>query len=436
MATRDDGKTSPFMDDPDLQTNIDSEKKKTIIRDSVLNPNMNQQQQAGDPQNALPHGQQVPHGQQQQQQQQAPPGQQQLHQQQERQIAELQAALEQVQYDMRQINVIQRREIERKSIIDEQHLNPNAKTADDELSRLLKRAAITPAPRAPPPLRNILSQETTAIRPYNTEYGRIALDIDRQLNDQMVLRETLTNSMQMMLVDKRTTAELTNREKESVTRLTRLMENAAQSIADLEQRKKSVIESQYKDPRTLQMPTYDAPPATYRRHHMVMNGSSIRDNVGIFNPKSSTADIYRTWKNLRKYGMQNYFTEEDYIEAFTKVVEGEAVGQLDNMITSNFNLEKILKFWAGIYGGKRNLQTESSNSKLPEKEKRASPGSNVESSSHHRTICPPIRHHSMAGNPDCTPPRCTKQNHHTSSSKTHQCHRRKSSNGWIQSYFR
>jgi hypothetical protein len=143
-----------------------------------------------------------------------------------------------------------------------------------------------------------------------------------------------------------------------VTRLTRLIENAAQSIADLEQRKKSVIESQYKDPRTLQMPTYDAPPATHRRHHMVMNGSSIRDNVGIFNPKSSTADIYRTWKNLRKYGMQNYFTEEDYIEAFTKVVEGEAVGQLDNMITSNFNLEKILKFWAGIYGGKRNLQTE------------------------------------------------------------------------------
>jgi hypothetical protein len=240
MATRDDGKTSPFMDDPDLQTNIDSEKKKTIIRDSVLNPNMNQQQQAGDPQNAQPHGQQVPHGQQlphgqQQQQQQAPPGQQQLHQQQERRIAELQAALEQVQYDMRQINVIQKREIERKRIIDEQHLNPNAETTDDELSRLLKRAAITPAPRAPPPLRNILSQETTAIRPYNTEYGRIALDINRQLNDQMVLRETLTNSMQMMLVDKRTTAKLTNREKESVTRLTRLIENAAQSIADLEQ---------------------------------------------------------------------------------------------------------------------------------------------------------------------------------------------------------
>jgi hypothetical protein len=155
MATRDDGKTSPFMDDPDLQNNIDSEKKKPIIRDSVLNPNMNQQQQAGNPQNAPPHGQQLPHGQQQQQQQQqqqAPPGQQQIHQQQERRIAELQAALEQVQYDMRQINVIQRREIERKRIINEQHLNPNAETADDELSRLLKRAALTPAPRAPPPL--------------------------------------------------------------------------------------------------------------------------------------------------------------------------------------------------------------------------------------------------------------------------------------------
>jgi hypothetical protein len=100
----------------------------------------------------------------------------------------------------------------------------------------------------------------------------------------MVLRETLTNSMQMMLVDKRTTAELTNREKESLTRLTRLIENAAQSIADLEQRKKCVIESQYKDPRTLQMPTYNAPPATHRRHHMVMNGSSIRDNQASSTP--------------------------------------------------------------------------------------------------------------------------------------------------------
>jgi hypothetical protein len=30
MATRDDGKTSPFMDDPDLQNNIDSEKKNLL----------------------------------------------------------------------------------------------------------------------------------------------------------------------------------------------------------------------------------------------------------------------------------------------------------------------------------------------------------------------------------------------------------------------
>jgi hypothetical protein len=221
---------------------------------------------------------------------------------------------------MCQMNVIRRPEIERKRIIEEQQLNPIAETTEDELSQLLKQAAITPAPRAPPPLRNILSQEKTAIRPFNTEYGRIALDIDWQLSDQMVVRETLTNSMQMMLVGKRTTAELTNREKESVRRLTRLIENAAQSIANLEQRKKSVIKSQRKDPCTLQMPTYDTPPATYRHHHMVMNGSSIRDKVGIFNPKSSTVDIYRTWKNLHKYGMQNYFSEEDNIEAFTKVI--------------------------------------------------------------------------------------------------------------------
>ncbi len=46
-----------------------------------------------------------------------------------------------------------------------------------------------------------------------------------------------------MLIDRKTKPELTNQEKESWTRLTRLIKNAAQNIADLEQRKKSVIDS-------------------------------------------------------------------------------------------------------------------------------------------------------------------------------------------------
>jgi hypothetical protein len=58
---------------------------------------------------------------------------------------------------------------------------------------------------------------------------------------------------------------------------------------------------------------------------MVIHGSSLKDKEGIFNPNVPTSDIYRTWTNLCKYRMQNFFTEEDLIKVFLKVVEGEAV---------------------------------------------------------------------------------------------------------------
>ncbi len=94
---------------------------------------------------------------------------------------------------MQQMYILQKQEIERQCILQEQERNPNAESKEDEQGWLLKQAAITPAPKAPPPLRNILSQETNAIRRYNSKYGRITLDVKQQLNDQIVLWDTLTN---------------------------------------------------------------------------------------------------------------------------------------------------------------------------------------------------------------------------------------------------
>ena len=147
-------------------------------------------------------------------------------------------------------------------------------------------------------------------------------------------------------------------EKESVRSLSDNMKLISQEISDLQFRQQKMNTSQYKDKRILELPIYEQPNIVYRRHHMALNGTTLRDNIEVFNPKRAGSDIFRTWKKLREYGMKNYFTEREYIDTFPKVVEGEAADQLEDMVNSDYNLEKILKFWAGIYGGKQSLQSE------------------------------------------------------------------------------
>ena len=62
-------------------------------------------------------------------------------------------------------------------------------------------------------------------------------------------------------------------------------------------------------------------------------------------------------------------TEREYIASFQKVVEGEAAAQLEDMVNSDYNLEKILKFWAGIYGANSPYKVKDNKSKLSHVEK-------------------------------------------------------------------
>ncbi|MGV0982869.1 MAG: hypothetical protein ACOYB0_11030, partial [Polynucleobacter sp.] len=100
----------------------------------------------------------------------------------------------------------------------------------------------------------------------------------------------------------------------------------------------------------LDNPIYTTPPPMYRRHHGIMQTVIIRDNVRLFDPTDINSDIVRTWKQLRKYGSKNFFDEADYIEAWGKVVEGEAHKQfLHYEDTEGMTLRALLDMWQESY---------------------------------------------------------------------------------------
>jgi hypothetical protein len=86
-----------------------------------------------------------------------------------------------------------------------------------------------------------------------------------------------------------------------------------------------------------------------------MNTSTLKDNIFSFNPSDANADIVRTWDQMKQYGTKQFFTEEDYITAWSKVTSGDALQQLHNMIHSKYSLTKILKFWEELYSKTRSI---------------------------------------------------------------------------------
>jgi len=58
---------------------------------------------------------------------------------------------------------------------------------------------------------------------------------------------------------------------------------------------------------------------------------------------------------MKQYGTKQFFTEEDYITAWSKVTSGDALQQLHNMIHSKYSLTKILKFWEELYSKTRSI---------------------------------------------------------------------------------
>ena len=366
------------------------EKKKPFVKPASFTtpPQGGQQQPHGQGGQQQPHGQggqQDPHGQGEQQQHQPnhgdarqggeqhqqqqgpqPQGQQQQHGNDNQVILaamlemqrQLQLAQQQTAAQNRELQILRERQERQEQLHAHQHHHHEADEAENELIRLMNEASIMPAPRAPARPRTIMCQEQSVIRPYNTEHGRIAQEVQRELMDKIMMKESFTDSLRTMLGRRTTRAQLSFDEQRRFDNLTTNVKKISQEIADLNHRQQQLVNAQYKDTRILEMPIYERAPLTYKRHHMTMSGTNLKDNVGIFNPEYKDSDIFRVWKALHKYGMKHYFAEDEYIEALQKVVAGEAATQLDNMITSNYSLEKILKFWVGIYGGKQSLQNE------------------------------------------------------------------------------
>jgi hypothetical protein len=107
--------------------------------------------------------------------------------------------------------------------------------------------------------------------------------------------------------------------------------------------------------QTLDPPVLVPAAIGHKPHHSVMNTSTLKDNIFVFNPSDANADIVRTWDQMKQYGTKQFFTEEDYITAWTKVTGGDALQQLHNMIHSKYSLARILKFWEELYSKTRSI---------------------------------------------------------------------------------
>jgi hypothetical protein len=69
-------------------------------------------------------------------------------------------------------------------------------------------------------------------------------------------------------------------------------------------------------------------PHGHNPHHSVMNTSTLKDNIYVFNPLDANADIVRTWDQMKEYGTNQFFTEADNITAWMKVTAGNALKQI------------------------------------------------------------------------------------------------------------
>jgi hypothetical protein len=86
-----------------------------------------------------------------------------------------------------------------------------------------------------------------------------------------------------------------------------------------------------------------------------MNTSTLKDNIYVLNPSDANANIVRTWDQMKEYDTKQFFTEADYITAWTKVTARDAFQQLHNMIHSKYSQARILKFWEELFSKTRSI---------------------------------------------------------------------------------
>ncbi len=219
----------------------------------------------------------------------------------------------------------------------------------DDLITRLNRACLTPAPVPAP--------ADTPVTPklFTTDQERTAHMLQ---NDTEVSRSIIhaVTSMAKATFAGRQPADLQAEQAAEFNNITELLKTHAVKIQRNEAMLGRLINPQVgKSKQTLDPPVIRAPPHDYRRHHTVMQTTILRDNIEPFEIEVPTCDIVRTWTKMKDYGMKNHFSEQDYIEAWSKVTKGEALQQFNNMVLSKYNLNQMLKFWEELYSKHRSI---------------------------------------------------------------------------------
>jgi hypothetical protein len=217
------------------------------------------------------------------------------------------------------------------------------------IDRLQNVSLTTPAP--PRPTRVPEKQ-----RVFTTDQERTAYILQREANTSRSLVNAVQNITAMTLRDDKRLEDLRPTQAAAFAALTDLLQQNVRTIKE----NKTLI-SQMVNPnigrskQTLDLPVLVPAPIGHKPHHLVMNTSTLKDNIIVFNPMDPNADVVRTWDQIKQYGTKLFFTEEDYITAWTKVTSSDTLQQLHNMIHSKYSLAKIFKFWEELYSKTRSI---------------------------------------------------------------------------------
>lgn len=103
------------------------------------------------------------------------------------------------------------------------------------------------------------------------------------------------------------------------------------------------------------MPTIGPPPVGFARDPYTVSAKTLRENTKMFNPDLPSCNFLETWKKLRQYGQENFFQQNEYTSALSKILEGKAYTQISLLMDANQSLEQILRHLEELYVQKDTL---------------------------------------------------------------------------------
>ena len=236
------------------------------------------------------------------------------------------------------------------------NLNPHPPAAAhdpaiDNLVARIERVSLQPPPVAPAPVRVPEKQKV-----FTTDQERTAFMLQREAENSRALVTAVKHIATLTLGGAGRVQDLPPAQQIAFESLSTLLQQNVQKITENENLVNQMVNPNIgRSKQTLEPPEYVVAPLAHRPHYSVMQTSTLKDNIYPFNPDDTNSDIVRTWTQMKEYGTKHFFTENDYITAWSKITSGDALQQLHNMIHSKYSLARILKFWEELYSKTRSI---------------------------------------------------------------------------------